>query len=291
MKIYSATVTLELIAMVSVAGNPTALNTPSEVGPIAPDSSGSLYMGETVLVTPTTRDKFVSCLQEVARTSWKRSQQAGDLADVSVYETTRVSIPEAGSPDWNFLILTHLPMRLSLQSHASARKVMSLSATRCAKIDGVETRRVEMLRPTPKSSYPRTSPADDRAAVERQVEFVIEYIAVNDTETALAAYRESMGRNMGPAMGIMIPNGTFFSFLALETVAVEFTQPSMMRWNQIHIRGFYPEKGQSSPGTDSVLRFVNPGGAGAAGFFGELQGIRTKPREDIATQLVELAVH
>jgi hypothetical protein len=41
---------------------------------------------------------------------------------------------------------------------------------------------------------------------------------------------------------------------------------------------------------DGVLRRVNPQSGGTARVFGRLDAIRTKPREDVARQLPELAV-
>jgi hypothetical protein len=61
------------------------------------------------------------------------------------------------------------------------------------------------------------------------------------------------------------------------------------RWNQIHIRGFYPDKGPSPVESPDALRRVNPSG-GHSAFFAGLNKIRTKPREDEARQLFDLAV-
>jgi hypothetical protein len=81
------------------------------------------------------------------------------------------------------------------------------------------------------------------------------------------------------------------NLIALETVSVEFAQPGMPNWNQIHLRGYFPDKGRVPPSAlDGALRRVNPQSGGAAAVFGRLDSIRTKPREDVARQLPELAV-
>jgi hypothetical protein len=62
----------------------------------------------------------------------------------------------------------------------------------------------------------------------------------------------------------------------------------MAPWNQIHIRGFYPDKGPAPAASPLALRRVNP--SGGAAFFASLDKIRTKVREDEALQHYDLAV-
>ena len=82
----------------------------------------------------------------------------------------------------------------------------------------------------------------------------------------------------------------FVNLIALETVSVAYTQPTMPSWNQIHIRGYFPEKGATPAALDEALRRVNPQSGGYAGVFAPLDAIRTWAREDVARQLRELAV-
>ena len=93
---------------------------------------------------------------------------------------------------------------------------------------------------------------------------------------------------MGPAMGLVIPEKTYFQLIALKTESVSFSAPGMPPWNQIHVRGFYPERGADPAVMPVALRRVNP--SAGREFFAKLEKIRTKPREDEARQLYELAI-
>ena len=268
------------------------ISTPSPpTAPMAPDASGALYVAEAIAVTPETRDAFVDCLRSDAHRHWRSLQQAGLLADVSVFETSTVREATEGAPGWTIFVLSHLRPRASASAFfgfGGSRQKFSTPAS-CTARASVEVRRVEVLQPTPNSSYPKATLADDAEAVAANVQFVVEYIAVRDTPVSLDEYRNKMRANMGAAMGLMIPQKVFFEFLALETVSVEFSQPGMPAWNNIHVRGFYPGKA-APPETDAALRHVNPGGGGSAGFFGSLKAIRTKAREDVTCALFDLAV-
>jgi hypothetical protein len=259
--------------------------------PVAYDTSGAAYVAETISVSAQRRDSFVECLLKSARSRWTALRNERVLADVSVFETTKVRLPDAGIAGWNFLILSHL--RAGVLPDVFFAKATQApyfsSAGSCTAESGVDVQRVEVLHPTPKSSYPRVTEADDLQAKNKKVRFIVEYIAVAETPVALAQYRDSMAQNMGAAMGLMISEETFFEFKALEQESVKYTQENTPRWNQIHIRGYYPDKGPSPVESPDALRRVNPSG-GHSAFFAGLDKIRTKPREDEARQLFDLAV-
>ena len=88
----------------------------------------------------------------------------------------------------------------------------------------------------------------------------------------------------------LIRDNVLFNLIALETVSVQHTQPNVPRWNQIHVRGYFPDKGPVPAALDGALRKVSPDGGGAAVVFGRLEPIRKLVREDIARQLLDLSV-
>lgn len=159
------------------------ISTPSPPTPfLAPDASGALYIAEAIAVAPETRDAFVECLRNDAHKHWRSLQNANLLADVSVFETSTVRVATASAPEWTVFVLSHL--RPGASASAFFRFTGSLEAfstpTSCTARAGVEVRRVEVLRPTPNSSYPKATIADDAEAVAANVQFVVEYIAVRD---------------------------------------------------------------------------------------------------------------
>ncbi len=151
---------------------------------------------------------------------------------------------------------------------------------------GVEVRRIETLRPTPDFYLPRAG--SERFASSAQ--FVIEYIDVQNKPAAKREYRETMRTSVGPAIGKLVNDGVFYSLSSFETASVEYTQPAMPRWNELHVRGYFPDKGPNPPEVDIALKQVNPQRGGSTEVFARLDSIRSKAREDFARQLHELDV-
>ncbi len=247
-----------------------------------------VYVSKVIAVDKTKRDGYVACLKQRELPKWQRMKQDGLLADLSVFEVTSAD-SEPGVPVWNFTLLSHLTTSHDVAEFHQREKRQS--GKTCEEEVNAEVRRVETLRPTPNSNYPRTTAEDTREARNLKIKYIIEYIAVHDTPTDLNDYRESMRINTGPAVGtILIPDKLKFSLTALETVSVEYSQSGMPKWNQIHVNGNYEPDPITTAAIDSALRRVNPNNGGVEGVFGHLNTIRTKPREDEVNLLYELAV-
>ena len=262
----------------------------ADVQPI--EHAAAVYVASVVWVAPGSRDAFVSCLMQSDVPVWRELKQIGLLLDESVFETTSVRTTGPDVPAWNFLLLSHLVPSVTPAAFMAKQRQEVERAKRagCEEAPGIERRRMEVLRSTPNSNYPRPTVAEDRQAQDSGVEFFIEYIAVNETPAALDQYRESMRSNIGPAVAQLIRDNWLFNLIALETVSVQHTQPNVPRWNQIHVRGYFPDKGPVPAALDGALRKVSPDGGGAAGVFGRLEPIRKLVREDIARQLLDLSV-
>ncbi len=150
--------------------------------------------------------------------------------------------------------------------------------------------RVVSVSPAARDAYVdclRTTELPDRRALP-SVQFIVEYIAVQNSPDALAEDRETMRTSIGPAAGQLVRDGYLHELRALETASVEYAQAGMPRWNQIHVRGFFPDKGPTPAAMDEAMKQVNPQRGGFAQVFGRLDAIRSKPREDVARQLYEL---
>jgi hypothetical protein len=253
----------------------------------------AVYVARALSVSAEGREAFVLCLRQKALPVWQRMRRDGLLADQSVFETASVRIATPGAPPWNFLLLSHLAPSATPDSFFDAEQKRDRKqppGTHCEDVPGVQTRRVEVLHSTPNSYHPRLTPSPD-AQAEFTVPYIVEYIAVRETPEALNEYRETMRTTMGPVLAEAIRDNMLLNFIALETVSVRYAQPGVPKWNQIHLRGYFPDKGLvTRDALDGVLRRINPQSGGAAGVSGRLDAIRTKPREDVARQLPELAV-
>ena len=253
----------------------------------------AIYVARVMAVSATGKDVFLACMRQRGVSLWHRLKRDGLLVDQTVFETTSVEKSAAGVPRWNFLVLSHLAPSITPETFfkAEGRGGGQRVGTTPCDAPGVETRRVEVLHSTPNSYYPSLASSDrDANAPEFIVPYIVEYIAVRDTSAALDQYRETMRSNIGPAVGQLIRDNWFVNLIALETVSVVYTQPTMPSWNQIHIRGYFPEKGATPAALDEALRRVNPQSGGYAGVFAPLDAIRTWAREDVARPLRELAV-
>ncbi len=67
------------------------------------------------------------------------------------------------------------------------------------------------------------------------IDFLVEFIGVEDSPLLLEKYRNLMSRFFGPANGILVEQGTLHAFIALETSAVLSEVNGVPAWNQLHI--------------------------------------------------------
>ena len=286
-------------ALVAFAGSPESavgINSKQGAGRRGDAERPAVYVARVFSVNARGRDGFVSCLRRKELPVWRRLKRDGLLANQSVFETTSVRLSAPGVPAWNFLLLSRLAPAVTPDTLFEAekrRRGRRSPGTSCEDAPGVEALRVEVLRSTPNSYHPSwavgTTAPDAQA--EFTVPYIIEYIAVHETPEALNEYRETMRTKIGPAVRQLIRDRQLLNLIALETVSVRQARPGVPEWNQIHLRGYFPDKGPVPPGAlDGALRRIDPQGGGAAGVFGRLDAIRTKPREDVARQLLELAV-
>lgn len=251
-----------------------------------------MYIARVVSVSDSDRDAFLTCMQRHDLKIRQELKRKGLLSEQSVFETTSTNINTANAPLWNFLILIRMGASARSEDLFRAEERLNKKGKRanCFDTVGIETRRMEVLRTTPNSFYPH---GDHSRSEEFSARYIVEYIAVQNTTAALDEYRETMRTTLGPVQGHMTKEGSLLNFIALETVSVKYSQSGMSEWNQIHVRGGNFPEGKMpspSPGMDRTLKLLYPNSGGASVVFGRLKEIRTKPREDFARQLRELAI-
>jgi hypothetical protein len=207
------------------------------------DEGPAVYVVRVISAPSTQRDAFVACLAQNDLPFWRSLKENGLLAKVSVFETTSVAHSEPGIPAWNFVISSQLAEGANADSFLQAVE----KRKGCENAAGVEVRRVETLRTTPNCNNARSTPADDLKARESKVVFNVEYIAVKDTPEALGRFRNLMSLYECLGDNAMIRDfnrgdGWWFGGVALETMKVNYSQPGVLNWNQIHIYGYIPGK-------------------------------------------------
>jgi hypothetical protein len=99
--------------------------------------------------------------------------------------------------------------------------------------------RTEALATTPNSYFPEPHPMHKGRS--KEIPYLIEFIAVEDTPEALATYRRLMETYFGPENGVLVEEGKLYNLIALETTEVLFQAPGVSAWNQLHVSGDLPE--------------------------------------------------
>jgi hypothetical protein len=257
----------------------------SQTVPVA-DEGPAVFVFRIVSVGAAQRDAFVACLAKSDFSFWRDLEKKGLLAKVSVLETTSVESSKPGVPVWNFVISSELAQDATADSFLQALG----KRKGCDSAPGIELRRIETLKTTPNTHYARATVEGDRIAREKEVEFRIEYIAVDPAK--LDRWNEIYSLIAGPAKGLQIRDGSYFSVDALLTVKVNYSQAGMPDWNCSHVLGGFPGRDRETnrAALDAALRQISPGSGSFQELMAPLSPLATNSRNDRVLQLFELAV-
>lgn len=260
------------VAAAAYAGEAT------QAPPLEP-ARAPVFVARVIDIPTGQRDAFVGCFSRSDLRRWQKLQRKGLLQAGRVFETRKILRRNpADQPDWNFLFLAQV------RDEKAATKFSALKRTACERTADAQLRRVELLTGTPNSMAPAPRPP------RPDIVYIAEYIAVDETQEALNTYRDLMRTTAGPAVGELVKAGQYDSFVAMETARVLYQDRSMPRWNQIHVRGTYPEVGPRAPLTSAFIRRLNPKFADRGQLFRVFDGIRHHAREDEAGDVAELRV-
>jgi hypothetical protein len=251
-----------------------ALLAPAFSGPARAES----FAVRTVRAEPDAVPRYLDCLRNHEQPRWRRLARNGDLTGVRVFRKTgeRNDLP---GPGWS--VLTLLRARSLAAAERLARKQPG-----CEQLAGVELVRAEVMAITPGGDHPAPSGRRRRP----DLAFLVEFIAVHDRPAALDEYRETMRASIGPAVGRLVQEDGHHSVLFLETLRVISPRARDFSWNQIHIRGFYPDPGPTVPAMTRYMEEADPSRGGFSAVFKRLDAIRAKPRDDEAQEVEDLAV-
>jgi hypothetical protein len=256
----------------------------SQTVPVA-DEGPAVFVFRIVSVDAAQRDAFVACLAKNDLPFWRDLKKKGLLAKVSVFETTSVTSSEPGVPAWNFVISSEVAQDATADSFLQAVE----KRKGCESAPGIELRRVETLKTTPSNHFTRATVEGDRIAREKQVEFSIEYIAVDPAK--LDRWND-VYIQMAPSMGAIIRDGLYFSAEGLLTVKFNYSQPGMPAWNNVHVLGRFPgiDSATVNAAAEAANRQISPGTGSYQELIAPLRPFRTIPRMDRVRQLFDLAV-
>ena len=204
---------------------------------LSEESHQIVFVSRVISVQPGTEPTFLNHLGDWYLPLWRELKNRRIVSEINVFEITVEDSSLFENPPWNYLILVQLVQGIDSRELLSAEE--SLKANLPAESPGYKIIRAEVLSCTPNSFYPVPIPKHRSRAEE--VDFLIEFGAVNESAEDLKRYRDLMRTYFGPANGELVKDGIIYNFIALETVEVFHQVEGLGSWNQIHISGDLPE--------------------------------------------------
>lgn len=196
-----------------------------------PEASGRSFVARVASVQTGMEQAFLARFRECYVPLWQQLHGDGTLSSVYVFELipTEATLPE--TPPWHYLLLAELGPRgapadlLDAERTAACRESIDKSP--------FTVLRAERMSCTPNSCFAMPKLAYEDAA--QGIEYLIEFIGVEDSPSSLERYRELMSDYFGPANGLLLERGLLHSFIALETTEVLSHAPGVPAWNQLHV--------------------------------------------------------
>jgi hypothetical protein len=201
------------------------------------ESHQVVFISRIISVQPGTELAFFNHLRDRCLPFWRELKDRRMLSEISVFEITVEDSSLFENPPWNYLILARFVNGIDSQQLLGVEE--SLKANLLGESPSCTIIRTEALSCTPNSYYPVPIPKH-RGRIE-EVDFLIEFIAVNESAQDLKRYQDLMRAYFGPANGKLVKDGILYNFIALETIEVFQQVEGLGSWNQIHISGDFPE--------------------------------------------------
>lgn len=182
-------------------------------------------------VQPGNENEFVTLLHDCYMPVWNNLRADGIISSVNVFELQLRASATPETPAWRFLLL------FQLDSTAEPGDLPDTEiASNCqhqSDESSFTVLRVERMSCTPNSCYRMPEPTYQDAPTG--IEYLIEFIGVENSPQYLKKYRDLMSDYFGPANGILVEEGMQHAFIALETSEVLFQATGVPGWNQLHI--------------------------------------------------------
>ena len=222
---------ISLLGVLAYTSCAAQRNTPAKPASNKPRAFNSDLIARLYSVQPEKDDAFVAHLHDCYMPVWQELRAEHVISSINVFELHQIESTTPETPAWRFLLLAQLDSRAKPGDLLDAE-----TASGCQKSPGsplFKVLRVEQMSCTPNSCYKMPEPAYRDAPAG--IEFLIEFIGVENSLSFLTKYRDLMRTYFGPANGMLVEQGILHSFVALETTEVLFEAPGVPAWNQLHI--------------------------------------------------------
>jgi hypothetical protein len=197
------------------------------------------FLVRVFAVAPDQEQAFIEHLQECRRPVWDELTGGGLVSAVHLFELSEMETTYSVSPPWRYLLVAHLETDASAADFSAAERASACSAG--SDIPTYSLVREAHMVCTPNSCFGMPEPVYPDAPLG--IDFLIEFIAVEDTAASLTKYHDLMSSYIGPANGLLVKRGTLHCFVALETTANEIGTDEAVPWNQLHLSDHWDEGG------------------------------------------------
>lgn len=197
---------------------------------VSPEEQGSRFIARLISLEPGMAAAFIAHLSDCYLPAWTQLLNDRIITTVSVFELSHYDTTMT-KPSQDYLVLAELSPQAIPDDLLEAEKVSCRSDRR--DIPAFSVLRSALMSCTLNSCYGTPEPVYQDAP--SGIDFLVEFIGVEDTPNALKKYQEIVSRYAGPANGILVDRGMLHCFIALENVDILFNASGAVPWNQIHI--------------------------------------------------------
>lgn len=190
-------------------------------------------------VEPDQGENFIEHLQEWAVPVWTDLEAAGLVSSVDLFELSEMETTFPVSPPWRYVMFASLGPDASVEDFRVAEQASNSHAGSNSPAHTVL--REEHMECTPNSCFGRPEPTYPDAP--SGIDYLIEFIAVENTTASLSKYHDLMSRYFGPANGLLVERKMLRCFVALELTETEIGDHEVVPWNQVHVSDHWDEGG------------------------------------------------
>jgi len=207
--------------------------------PIFPEATRGGFVIRLITVEPDQDGAFFKDVRECSLPVWKELKEAGIVSTVSLFELSEMETTSPVSPPWRYLMIAGLGPDSSAEDFTVAEQASS----RPAESDGPAhtVLREEHMVCTPNSCFGMPEPTYPDAP--SGIDYLIEFIGVENTPASLTQYHDLMSSYFGPANGLLVEREMLHCFVALEVTETEIEDPGVVPWNQVHVSDHWDEGG------------------------------------------------
>ena len=196
-----------------------------------PNAFHGNFVIRLISVQPDMDKAFIAHLHDCLMPVWYQLRSDGVVSSINVFELNQMESTIAETPPWRYLLLAKLAPQATPDDLLNAEKASSCQERSDSSLFTVL--RTERMSCTPNSCYAMPEPAYQDAA--SGIDYLIEFIDVEESSSFLTKYRDLMSSYFGPANGLLVKRGMLHCFIALETTEVLFQADGVPGWNQLHV--------------------------------------------------------